>query len=775
MATSLSANPTSAELQAAGYSLQDTNEGGDYANYAWVNPSGGQSFDPYAIQQNDGAAQAAADAAAEKAGNFKYMNFGQDEEGGVGTRVAIPNADPNFKVADSLSQSSVFQDVNSHSGGALNDLYSSINSGSYAVKDGTLYTGSGNSYSIQPTGTDGVGYIRTRGGGSSDGYAVAVGYDPTTGKASMPDSVITGGGIQYIPGQSGGVIKNIAQSLGPVGNIALAALTGGASIPEQLAAQTALNMAKGQNIGQALTSGALATVTGQGINSLAGAAGTTSALDAGAGSDFGTTGNFANPTVATNSPVVDSAGPIETSPLGPAPVDATPPAPVNAAPPNPYAPPTGSDYVSGAATEGTTTPTNDALDANSGSDFGNTGNVGAGPSASDAAPSDAAPPNPYSLADTSSGTGLTMNSTGEGLTAGTSANLADMGGGQGLTTAGAGGIGELSSAGLDSGSLTAAGLGGTLGSDLAATSAGVSSALANAGIDPATGNVIAPVGGSGSSGSSGLTTAGLLAGGAGLAALLALMQSDSSRYGTPGRATYSGVLSQMPKFNPSTFQASRPDPNMFRPTGVTTVAQQAAQQTPTQQAPTQQAPQRTMSPFDTLMSMTGGGQQQQNPMQMMARMAGIGYAGGGSVKPQYTSKSQLASMDPWTRAGAEYQNDAYQAQSPVAPTAAPTGPALGQLNLSGGGLGSYSDGGHMLKGPGDGMSDSIPATIGGKRPARLADGEFVVSSDVVSGLGNGSTEAGARQLYKMMDRIRQARTGTKKQGKKINPEKFLPK
>ena len=94
-------------------------------------------------------------------------------------------------------------------------------------------------------------------------------------------------------------------------------------------------------------------------------------------------------------------------------------------------------------------------------------------------------------------------------------------------------------------------------------------------------------------------------------------------------------------------------------------------------------------------------------------------------------------MDPWTRAAAEYQNNAYAAQSPVAPTAAPTGPSLGQLNLSGGGLGGYSDGGRMLKGPGDGMSDSIPATIGEKRPARLADGEFVVPADVVSHLGNG--------------------------------------
>jgi hypothetical protein len=88
-------------------------------------------------------------------------------------------------------------------------------------------------------------------------------------------------------------------------------------------------------------------------------------------------------------------------------------------------------------------------------------------------------------------------------------------------------------------------------------------------------------------------------------------------------------------------------------------------------------------------------------------------------------------------------------------------------------LGSYSDGGRMLKGPGDGMSDDIPATIANKQPARLANEEFVIPADVVSHLGNGSSEAGAKQLYKMMDRVRQARTGTKKQGKQINPEKYL--
>jgi hypothetical protein len=89
-------------------------------------------------------------------------------------------------------------------------------------------------------------------------------------------------------------------------------------------------------------------------------------------------------------------------------------------------------------------------------------------------------------------------------------------------------------------------------------------------------------------------------------------------------------------------------------------------------------------------------------------------------------------------------------------------------------LGSYSDGGRMLKGPGDGMSDSIPANISGKRPARLADGEFVVPADVVSHLGNGSTDAGAKQLYAMMNKVRQARTGRKAQGREIDPRKYTP-
>lgn len=95
-----------------------------------------------------------------------------------------------------------------------------------------------------------------------------------------------------------------------------------------------------------------------------------------------------------------------------------------------------------------------------------------------------------------------------------------------------------------------------------------------------------------------------------------------------------------------------------------------------------------------------------------------------------------------------------------------------------GSLGSYSDGGRLLKGPGDGVSDSIPATIGRKQqPARLADGEFVVPARIVSELGNGSTDAGAKKLYAMMDRVQKARgktTGKNKVAANSRADKYLP-
>ena len=82
--------------------------------------------------------------------------------------------------------------------------------------------------------------------------------------------------------------------------------------------------------------------------------------------------------------------------------------------------------------------------------------------------------------------------------------------------------------------------------------------------------------------------------------------------------------------------------------------------------------------------------------------------------------------------------------------------------------------GYYLGGPTDGMGDQVPATIDGGQPAALSDGEFVVPADVVSHLGNGNSDAGAQQLYGMMDRLREERTGTTQQGPEINPMQMMP-
>ena len=159
------------------------------------------------------------------------------------------------------------------------------------------------------------------------------------------------------------------------------------------------------------------------------------------------------------------------------------------------------------------------------------------------------------------------------------------------------------------------------------------------------------------------------------------------------------------------------------------------------------------------------------------------YAEGGPVE-QMSNLNSVGANTGYPMANISHAAYATPWQTPVS-TNMVTGDAdtgvnqlTGEMSFAGGGgissLGHYSDGGRMLKGPGDGMSDSIPAQIGAKQPARLADGEFVVPADVVSHLGNGSTDAGAKQLYKMMDKIRTARTGRKAQGKQINPDKFIP-
>jgi hypothetical protein len=160
-----------------------------------------------------------------------------------------------------------------------------------------------------------------------------------------------------------------------------------------------------------------------------------------------------------------------------------------------------------------------------------------------------------------------------------------------------------------------------------------------------------------------------------------------------------------------------------------------------------------------------------------------------ALMPQMTKMYGDASQSPVSQAGLpQYTYDPRtQRYTPVAQQAPieqqPIAVAPNPMDGYGGGkagglmpynLGGYSDGGRLLKGPGDGMSDNIPASIGNKQPARLADGEFVVPADVVSHLGNGSTDAGAKKLYSMMDKVRTARVGNKKQGKQIKAEKYLP-
>jgi hypothetical protein len=162
-------------------------------------------------------------------------------------------------------------------------------------------------------------------------------------------------------------------------------------------------------------------------------------------------------------------------------------------------------------------------------------------------------------------------------------------------------------------------------------------------------------------------------------------------------------------------------------------------------------------------------------MMLMLLLSQMGKGGGGSSQsasiPQLSaSRSALPYTAP-SRPGAG--GTTYFSPTTYAPRMAGGGMAM----AGGGGissLGSYSDGGRLLKGPGDGVSDNIPATIAGKQPARLANGEFVVPARIVSELGNGSTDAGAKRLYEMMDRVQKARRKTKNVAADTKARKYLP-
>lgn len=155
-----------------------------------------------------------------------------------------------------------------------------------------------------------------------------------------------------------------------------------------------------------------------------------------------------------------------------------------------------------------------------------------------------------------------------------------------------------------------------------------------------------------------------------------------------------------------------------------------------------------------------------NQMLPQQAMRNTSYAVGGPVE-QMSAANAVGdnSMYPQSQIQAPmYSNPSIQRPMPTNVITqgldTPVDTYTGEQRLAGGGisnLGGYSDGGRLLKGPGDGVSDSIPAVIGNRQPARLADGEFVVPARIVSELGNGSTEAGARKLYAMMDRVQKNR------------------
>jgi len=186
--------------------------------------------------------------------------------------------------------------------------------------------------------------------------------------------------------------------------------------------------------------------------------------------------------------------------------------------------------------------------------------------------------------------------------------------------------------------------------------------------------------------------------------------------------------------------------------------------TPRQPKPYYQAQYTRYAADGGLMALAGGGSAEEKKKKQRASL---------------TADRTLSAMNA-DQAGLAMLNNARYGANMTSASPSRSSMSLGDLptpvGAAGGGLanlGSYSDGGRLLKGPGDGMSDNIPAQIGRKQPARLADGEFVVPADVVSHLGNGSTDAGAKRLYAMMDRARQARTGKKKQAPAVNADKIL--
>ena len=244
-------------------------------------------------------------------------------------------------------------------------------------------------------------------------------------------------------------------------------------------------------------------------------------------------------------------------------------------------------------------------------------------------------------------------------------------------------------------------------------------------------------------------------------------------------------------YNPATGKGDAATAEAFRQTGVTGSASTPHLTTPSgiTPGPTKITPgggTPTPSLVDKLKTALTGGTKADgtksgmNPMTMMMLMmllSQMGKGGGGgssaaSLIPKLSANRSQLPYSPPSRPGAGGKT--YFSPTTYSQQAA----GGGLMGYAGGGgissLGSYSDGGRLLKGPGDGVSDNIPATIAGKQPARLANGEFVVPARIVSELGNGSTDAGAKRLYEMMDRVQKARRKTKNVAADTKAHKYLP-
>jgi hypothetical protein len=276
------------------------------------------------------------------------------------------------------------------------------------------------------------------------------------------------------------------------------------------------------------------------------------------------------------------------------------------------------------------------------------------------------------------------------------------------------------------------------------------------------------------------TALGMTAGTAGLAGA---MGAERAMYGMPPEEEYDGPLSRL-RYDPDKFSPSNPvyaPGSVYRPTyaaegGIMKLASGG--------------PVERMSQMNTAMNPQGGLYPQgmidktqyatptQRPTSMEVIDAGAQrtFASGGIARFNSGGLGIDAIPGNKKRMLTKEQMDAVALQGMSKEALNDVYGQMAAQGLAKGGtanLGGYSDGGRMLKGPGDGMSDSIPGVIANKQPARLADGEFVVPADVVSHLGNGSTDAGAKQLYAMMNRVRKARTGNSKQGKQIKPAKYM--